>query len=157
MKFAAAAALMFCLLAASSSADVLKAGDPVPEFNARDQHGNPFVFKPGPRFLLISFDMSTGKDANRNLEKKGAKFLDDNHLVFVSNIHGMPAIGRMFAMPKMKKYPHRIILADEEKLLDPFPRQKDRVTVLVLNSAGKVKEVRYWNADKQALDEVLKD
>lgn len=157
MKFASLATLIVCLFTGSAWADVLKTGDPVPEFAAKDQHGNPFVFKPGVHFLLISFDMSTGKDANRNFEKKGAKFLDDQKIVFVSNVYGMPAIGRMFAMPKMKKYPHRIILADEENLLDPFPRQRDRVTALVLSPDGKVKEVRYWNAEKQSLDEVLKD
>ena len=43
-------------------------------------------------------------------------------LGFIANVYGMPAIGRFFAMPKMKKYPHRIMLADAEGLLDEFPQ-----------------------------------
>lgn len=139
-----------------SAAELLKVGDTVQNFSAKDQHGKDFEFKPGVRLLLIAFDMSTGKEANRALEKKGAAFLDENKAVFVSNIHGMPAIGRAFALPKMRKYPHRIILGDDEKLLDPFPRQKDRVTVLALDEKAHVTALKYWDPEKQPIEEAVR-
>lgn len=157
MKVATSVIILLCLLAGNAFAEIIKIGEKVPAFTSKDQHGQSFEFKPGVRFLLIAFDMSTGKEANKSLEKKGGQFLQDKKAVFVSNIYGMPAIGRVFALPKMKRYPHRIILADDEKLLDPFPKEKDRVTVLSLDPAGTVTGIRYWDAEKQPLDDILRD
>ena len=75
--------------------------------------------------------------------------------VYVTNIHGMPGIGRMFAMPKMKKYAHRIVLGDDEALIAKFPEEKGKVTVLKLNG-GKVTAVSYWTPGAESIDEVLK-
>lgn len=156
MKSILLLALSIMIAAQAMAAEMLKPGDAVPAFAAKDQHGNAFDFKPGLRFLLISFDMSDGKAANKVLAEKGAAYLPEKKAVFVSNIHGMPGIGRAFALPKMRKYPHQIILADDEKLLEPFPKQKDRVTILALDPAGKITEVRYWNAEKEPLDQALR-
>jgi len=49
----------------------------------------------------------------------------------------------MFAIPKMKKYAHRIILGDDEKLIAKFPEEKGKVTVIGI-SGGKVKSLAYW-------------
>ena len=57
----------------------------------------------------------------------------------------MPAIGRFFAMPKMRKYPHRIMLADEEGLLVEFPKEEGKVTLFDLDSQGKIQAIRYWD------------
>ena len=138
-------------------AEVLQEGDAFGELEAKDQHGEPFKFEPGIRFVLVSFDMSTGKKANQTLAAQGKDFLPKHRAVFVSNIHGMPAIGRLFALPKMRKYPHRIILADEEGLLAHYPRQEDRVTVLQLNDRGTIVRIIYWDPEKDGLDAVLKD
>jgi hypothetical protein len=61
----------------------------------------------------------------------------------------------MFAMPKMKKYAHRIVLGDEENLLAPFPQEAGKVTVLKLNN-GMVSAVGYWDPATQGIDQVLK-
>jgi hypothetical protein len=67
----------------------------------------------------------------------------------------MPGIGRMFAMPKMRKYVHRIILGDDASLIAKFPEQKDKVTVLKLDG-GKVNSITYWSPGAEAPDELLK-
>ena len=51
------------------------------------------------------------------LSPLGKDFLASKKAVYMANIFGMPGIGRMFAMPKMKKYNHRIILADDAALI----------------------------------------
>jgi hypothetical protein len=155
MKTIVCLLLALMLLPGTRPAELLKVGDSIPKFVAKDQHGVTYEFKPITRVLFIAFEMSTGKEANRVLEKKGATFLHDAKAVFISNIHGMPAIGRAFALPKMRKYPHRIILADEEKLLDPFPKQKDRVTVLTLDSNIKIKSIKFWDPEKEPIEETL--
>jgi hypothetical protein len=127
------------------AADTMKAGDTVPAISARDQHEKEFTLGDDVERLLVAFDMGTGKAANGWLAKQGAAWLPERNAVFVSNIHGMPGIGRAFALPKMRKYPHRIILADAEGLLDPFPTEKDKVTVLELAPGRVIKSIRFWD------------
>ena len=68
--------------------------------------------------------------------------------VFLSNIYGMPGIGRVFALPKMRKYPHRIMLADEEGLLDNYPAEKSMVTIFKLDAGKKISEIAFWDPRK---------
>ena len=131
-------------------------GSKVEPFTAKDQHENPFTLKPAEtKFLLVSHDMETGKKANAALNALGKDYLVSKNAVYVANIHGMPGIGRMFAMPKMKKYVHRIILGDDANLIAKFPEEKGKVTVLKL-SGGKVSSVVYWSPETEQLDSVLK-
>jgi hypothetical protein len=131
-------------------------GSKVEPFTAKDQHENPFTLKPAEtKFLLVSHDMETGKKANAALNALGKDYLGTKNAVYVANIHGMPGIGRMFAMPKMKKYVHRIILGDDETLIARFPEQKGKVTVLKLDD-GKVNSITYWTPGAEALDTTLK-
>jgi len=146
----------FTAFVAPLHADDLKAGDAVPAFSAKDQFGNDFKFEAGLRFLLLGFDMDASKPANLKLADLGAGWLEKHQAAYVLDIHSMPSVARFFALPKMKKYPHRIILGDDEKLLAPFPRQPGRITVLVLTPAGKIQEVRFWNPTTEALDSLLK-
>ncbi len=148
-----------CLLFFCSSltwADVYEKGSKVTEFQANDQHGNAFTFDAAStKYLLVSFDMETGKKANAALSAQGAEFLTKQNAVYVANIHGMPGIGRFFAMPKMRKYPHRIVLGDDANLLTPYPQQAGKVTVLTL-SRGTVQDIRYWDPSSESVVELLK-
>ena len=135
----------------SIHAGELTVGDAVPEFSAKDQFGKDFKLEAGLHFLLLGFDMGAGKQANLKLADLGPGWLEKQGAAYVLDIHTMPAIARVFALPKMRKYPHRIILGDDERLLAPFPRQPDRITVLVLTTARKIKEIRYWNPATEAL------
>ncbi len=131
-------------------------GSKIAAFQAKDQHEKDYTFEQGTRYLLVSFDMSTGKVANKALTAKGAAYLPSKKAVFVANIYGMPKVGRFFAIPKMKKYAHRIILGDAKGLLDPFPMEKKKVTVIKLNSKGIVTSISYWSPKTQPVDDILK-
>jgi hypothetical protein len=157
-KFQAATAkrwlivIFFCAAyVLSLAAGELKVGDAVPLFSASDQFGKEFKFQAGLRFLLLGFDMGASKTANLKLADLGSGWLEKQGAVYVLDIHTMPAIARVFALPKLRKYPHRIILAEAESLLAPFPRQPERLTVLVLTPGGKIKEIRFWNPASEAL------
>ena len=127
-------------------ADMLKPGAAFPELtDMQDQHGVAYPITDEVKHVAVAFTMSVGKSANKYFAEKGADFLPDNNSVFIANIYGMPAIGRFFAMPKMQKYPHRIMLADADGLLDDFPQKDDCVTVFDLDKAGKIKAIRYWD------------
>jgi len=129
----------------------LAPGQAFPFFSAQDQHEQSVELKPGLKWILVSFDMGTGKRANRYLEKLGADFLPEHDAVFIANIYGMPWVGRKFAMPKMRKYPHQIVLADQEGLLDAFPQKDKHVSLFKLDSDGKILEVQFWDPTEDEL------
>lgn len=138
--------LFFLLvLAASGQAAPLAMGEAVPAFAAKDQFGKEFKFAPGLQFLLVGFDMNAGKLANHKFAELGAGWLEAHGAAYVLDIHTMPAVARLFALPKMRKYPHRIMLAETASLLAPFPHQAENITILDLNPNGTIRAIRYWN------------
>ncbi len=131
-------------------------GSKVEAFSAKTQHDKEFTFKPAnTQFLLVTHDMETGKKANAILTTVGPDNLTNKKVVYLANIHGMPGVGRMFALPKMRKYSHTIILGDDAGLIAKFPEEKNKVTVLKL-SDGKVTSVRYWDPGAEDVDGFLK-
>ena len=146
-----ALSLLFAAVVTTLRAEEAKLaiGGTVPALEAKDQHEKEFKLADDSAWLLVAFDMGTGKAANGRLEKKGATWLDDHKAVYVSNIRGMPGVGRLFALPKMRKYPHRIILADADGLLDAFPESDGKVTVLKLKSGRVIEAISYWDPRKQ--------
>jgi hypothetical protein len=137
----------FQLLSACSAQ--LAVGDAVPTFAANDQHEKEFVFTNGVRFLLVATDRACGTAANHKLSDQGADFLEKHQAVYVMDIHTMPGVARFFALPKMRKYPQRIVLVDTAGKLEWVPTQPGRVTVLALTAEGLIEKVSYWNPDKE--------
>ncbi len=137
------------------AAEMYREGSQVAPFTVKDQHGQSFTFQPGVRYLLLSFDMATGKQANQKLSDLGKEFLPQRGAVFLADIHAMPGIGRFFALPKMRKYNHRILLGDQKGLMDPFPRKEGYITVLTLDAEARITEVRHWNAEKDSVEPLL--
>lgn len=125
-------------------------------FTVEDQHELKVTLTVGPKtqHVIVSFALGTGKSANRYFEAKGAIFLPEHQAVFLANIYGMPGIGRVFAMPKMKQYPHRILIGDDEHRLDRFPQQPDTLTVIDLNAAGIITGIRFMDP-KSDLDQLF--
>lgn len=131
-----------------ASAEALAPGDVFPTLeNMKDQHETAYAMPEHVAHVAVAFTMSVGKDANQALAKKGATYLPNSKAVFIANVYGMPAVGRLFAMPKMRKYPHRIMLADAAGLLDDFPQKDDCVTIFDLDASGKIAAIRYWDPE----------
>jgi len=138
------------LIAASSlAADTLKLGDVFPEFEANDQHEVSYPFPKDTKHVAVTFAMGSGKKANKFFSEKGATYLPEKKAIFLSNIHGMPGVARIFAMPKMQKYPHRIMLADQEGLLDDFPQEKGKVTIFELDADRKILSIKFWDPSEE--------
>ncbi len=141
---------------ASAIAQPYETGQTVETFTAADQHGTAFTLKPAEtHYLLVSHDMTTGKKANAALTALGKDHLPGKKAVYIANIHGMPGIGRFFAIPKMKKYAHQIILGDDANLIAKFPQQEGKVTVLKLAS-GRIQSISYWTPESEPVDNYLK-
>lgn len=148
--------LILSLFLGTASAEQYKLGSKVKAFAANDQHGKAYKLNGNTRYLLLSDDMATGKKANTALDAKGAAYLPSKKAVYVANIHGMPAIGRMFAFKKMQKYSHRIIYGDDKDLMTPFPIHPAHVTVLRLDGEGKITRISYWDPATQDVEKHLK-
>ncbi len=147
--------LGICLLGISVLGLPLAVGDAVPPVSATDQRGVDFVFTNGTRFLLVATEMASAKSANHKLTEKGAGFLEKYQAAYLMDIHTMPSIARMFALPKLRKYPHRIVLVDSAVTLTNFPSLPGRVTVLTLTSTGHIRKIGYWNPDNEPVADYL--
>ena len=132
----------------AATPELYRVGDVFAPFTTKDQHEKSYTFERGVRVVIVSFEMGAGKAANAFFEKQPASFLDSHQAIFVSNIHGMPGIGRMFALPKMKKYPHRILLADAPDFLARYPAKDDQLTVFTLDERGAITAIRHVNPKK---------
>lgn len=133
---------------AAATPEKYRVGDTLATFTTKDQHDRDYTYESGVRLVIVAFEMGAGKAANAFFEKQPAGFLDSHHAIFISNIYGMPGIGRMFALPKMKKYPHRILLADAADFLARYPAQEDQLTVLTLDARGTITAIRHVNPKK---------
>jgi len=140
----------------SSHAAPLTVGDALPAFSAKDQFGRDFNSTNHVRFLLVATEMSSAKAANQMLAAQGGDFLGTNHAAYLMDIHTMPAAARWFAIPKMKKYPQRIVLVDSAETLTDFPVRPGCVTVLALTAAGRIQKISFWNPNQKSMDDYLK-
>ncbi|MBC2607129.1 hypothetical protein [Pelagicoccus albus] len=141
--FGAIASLVFAL---SLHADPVSVGDTMPKLSGTDQHEKPYAIESGTRYVLASYEMGPGKQANAFLDEKGANFLPENKAVYVANIHGMPGIiANTFALPKMRKYSHRILVMNEDGLFDEWPQEKGKVAVFTLDAEGKITHISQWS------------
>ncbi|MFM1851083.1 MAG: hypothetical protein RIS54_767 [Verrucomicrobiota bacterium] len=118
-------------------------GDTFEPFTTQDQHEQVYTYAGGARLVIVAFAMSPGKAANAYFARQPAGLLAQHGALFISNIYGMPGVGRMFALPKMKKYPHRILLADAEDFLARYPSQEDKLTVLTLDAQGVITAIAF--------------
>lgn len=142
-------ALALSLSAAAPAPAPYKVGDSFAAFATKDQHDKAYAYEGGARTIVVAFDMSAGKAANAFFEKQPVDFLPQQKTLFISNIHGMPGIARVFAMPKMKKYPHRILLADAEDFLARYPKKDNTLTVLSLDEKGIITGIRHVKPEKE--------
>jgi hypothetical protein len=140
-----------CLSDFAARADALKVGDKISAINAIDQHDVAYSFTNGTAFLLCALDMENAKAANRKLAEPGAGFLEKHSAVYLMDVHTMPAIGKFFAIPKMQKYPERIVLIDTANALDWLPAKTGYVTVLQLTPDARIEKIRFWQATSESV------
>lgn len=130
----------------SLSANELKVGDSLGTFSILNQHDEKVTVDKNVQKILISFEKGTGADINEYLSSKDTNFLQKHHTVFIANISGMPSIiTKMFALPKMRKYKHEILLIyDDED--DRFKAKEDYSTLYTLQD-GIIKSITYFTKE----------
>lgn len=108
-----------------------KVGQSVTPLNLADQFGKKMVLKVMPKTLIMAFEKGTGATVNDYLATQGKGYLAKHKAAFVADISQMPNfITETFALPKMRKYPHTVLLIrDEEQGLN-FPAEEGKITVM---------------------------
>jgi hypothetical protein len=133
----------------SAGAAPLAEGDAVPAISAKDQHGAAYTFTNGTAYLLVAVEMDAAKAANKKLAEQGAGYLEKHKATYLMDIHPMPGIARMFALPKMRKYPHRIVLLETKGVLNWAPTKAGHVTMLSLTPVGRIQKIAYWKPETE--------
>lgn len=144
--------LGLCLLGLATvpvTAAPLAEGDAIPTIAAKDQHGAAYTFTNGTAYLLVAVEMGAAKAANKKLAAEGAGFLGKHNAAYLMDIEPMPGIARVFALPKMRKYPHRIVLLETKGALNWAPSKPGHITVLALTPAGRVHKITFWKSDTE--------
>ena len=137
--------LFVCLFWLPAHASTLAVGDALPPIVANDQFGKDFTLTTNVHFLLVATEMTCAKEANHRLAEHESGFLEEHHAAYLMDVHTMPAVARWFAFPKLRKYPHRIVLIDSAETLAAVPSQTNCVTLLAITPAWRIKKISYWN------------
>jgi hypothetical protein len=108
-----------------------KIGQSVMPLDMNDQFGKRVTLKTMPKTLIMAFEKGTGATVNEYLNAQEKGYLAKNKAAFVADISGMPKfITESFALPKMRKYGHTVLLIQDEEQGLNFPYQEDKITVM---------------------------
>jgi hypothetical protein len=106
----------------------------------------------GQGFLLIATEKENAKSANLIFAGQGmGGGLEKHGAVYMRDIHTMPAIARLFALPKLRKYPHRIVLIDSPNTLSWVMVRPGMITVLALKPDSRIMKISFWDPGKEPL------
>ncbi len=145
--------LSLLVMGLSLFAGEFKIGDKIGSFSMLNQHDHKVTIDDNVTKILVSAQKDTSADINDYLNKKSKMFLKNKHAVFIANISGMPSIiTKMFALPKMRKYNHDVLLVyDSEDNRFIF---KDDMSTLYTLENGVIKDISYFT--KADLDNIFR-
>jgi len=147
-------ALAMLTLPAFAQVALLRAGDPLPGLNLKDQHDRPAVIPADLKQIILAVDKSGSALVTEWLDKQPADWLPRTKRVYLADIHKMPGlVTRMFALPKLRDKPYAIVLGREAGELTMFPQRESCVTLLPV-LAGKLGDA-VFACDAKALQDAL--
>ena len=126
--------LVFAIfLAVSASAEPYRVGASLAPLSLQDQHDEEQRLDASVQVVLFSRDMAGGDLLEAALEESPKGWLPQHHVLYVADIHGMPAlIARMFAIPSMRKRPYPMLLDRDGEATARFPSEEGKATLLFL-------------------------
>jgi hypothetical protein len=140
--------ILALLLVSSLFASEIKMDQKLRVFALPDQFGTYHTVDRHTTTIIVSFQKDTGKDVNTFLASKPKNYLQKHDAVFIANISKMPAlITKYFAMPKLKKYKHRILLINNEDD-NRFREEDEKITIYKLENSV-VKKIFFIDKAKE--------
>ncbi len=139
---------LILLFLGSLHANDFEKDEPIQAFTLLDQFEKPHTIATDIKTIIVSFEKSTGADMNAFLNAHQPDYLQKHQAVFIANISEMPSlITKLFAMPKMRKYKHTILIINDEEN-HQFAYQEDKITIYKIEN-GKVKSIDFVNTSKE--------
>ncbi len=118
-------------------------GSLLPGAAIEDQFGVEHVLAEDVRLIMMTRDMEAGEVARAALELAGPATLEGPGKVYVSDISGMPGpIASMFAIPRMRDRPYRLLLDRDGTFTARFPSVPAHVTLLIVENR-LIREIRH--------------
>lgn len=148
--------IILLLAALSIWAAPYKVGQSVMPLDLNDQFGKRVTLKTMPKTLIMAFEKGTGSTVNEYLTAQEKGYLAKNKALFVADISQMPKfITESFALPKMRKYTHTVLLIQDEVQGLNFPYQEDKITVMKFrgNFLTKVEFIETAEQLKKAIEQ----
>lgn len=129
---------------AASASSPLHIGDQFAAYTLEDQFREKHSLAPETRRVILSRNMELSKELNAWLAQREPEYLTKNRIEYISDISAMPRIiSRLFARPKMQKYPFRILLAEDEDFSAKYGAREDLISVFDLTPDHKIRELHY--------------
>lgn len=134
--------LLILSLAVYSIAAQLNTGEKIPTFSINDQFEKAQMIPTTTKTIIVAGSKDASDVIKEYLLSLEGDSLTKNDAVYIADISGMPSlITKFFALPKMKKYPFKILLLDETNNTK-FLMQEDKITIYEVENQ-LVKDVKY--------------
>jgi hypothetical protein len=128
----------------AAQAQVAEKGKPFPPYTLPDQFDQTNTLSRETRYVIITSQMEISGLVNTWLKGKTNDFLSTQRIEYVADITPMPQlITKLFALPKMKKYPFRLLLARDPKFAATYPRQTGRIALFILDESQVVQKIKF--------------
>ena len=136
--------MLLIVSAAGSMAEMAEIGKSFPSYTLEDQFGQTNTLSTDTRFVIVASEKDVSGKVNDWLKPKAPDYLAAHKTEYVSDIEPMPGIiTTLFAMPKMKKYPFKLLLATEKSFAATYPKEKGRIALFVLDANQVLTDVRF--------------
>jgi hypothetical protein len=128
--------VLFALLAMSLYGAAYQVGQSVAPLELQDQFGKHIALKIMPKTVIMAFEKGTSATVNEYLAAQNKDYLGHHNAAFIADISQMPNfITEAFALPKMRKFPHTVLLIRDEALGLKFPAQEEKITVMTFRGS----------------------
>jgi len=136
--------LIASVCASICQAEWAEVGKPFPSYTLEDQFGQTNTLSGETRFVIVASEKDVSGRVNDWLKTKEPNYLAGLKTEYVSDIEPMPGIiTSLFALPKMKKYPFKLLLATEKSFAATYPKQKGRIALFALDANQVLTEIHY--------------
>ncbi|MEE8558335.1 MAG: FAD/FMN-containing dehydrogenase, partial [Myxococcota bacterium] len=92
--------------------------------------------------VLISRDMDGGGVLKDALKKSGAELLKSAGAVYVADVHRMPVIRRLFALPGLRRRGYPVLIDEDGTATESFPSAEGKATLIELERL-RIKRIRH--------------
>jgi len=143
-------ALLLLLLCTSALAgELLVDGGEFPITALQDQHNESHAIGSDTRRVIFAASKHASQLVNDYLSTQSDNYLESRNTEFLADISEMPKIiSSMFALPKMRDYPYRVLLASEAETLAMIPRREDAITLMTLRDR-QVTDISFATSSKE--------